>query len=278
VDDFSIDGSGKILAIQKPTEAQLTDDEIESEIADRFAVLELLTNGVIDRSIKSLIVSGAAGIGKTFTIDNMLLNAEKCGKITKFSIMTGSCTPIGLYLQLWKHQNSGNVLVLDDIDVIFDDQEALNLLKGALDTGRQRTISWLGASRFLEEQGADTSFEFNGAVIFITNHDFDNRIQKNGKLAMHYQALISRCMYLDLGIHSMREILIRIKQVINSTDMMNDMGVSKDQTEVMVNWMVSNFDELRKVDLRTLKKLAQAMKASPTNWERIARAALCRRV
>jgi hypothetical protein len=266
--DFEIVGSAK------PSE-DLSDSEIESEISDRFEVMELLTKGVIDGSIKSLITSGAPGIGKTYTIDKMLLAAEREEKISKFSMMTGSCTAIGLFLQLWNHQNAGNVLVLDDIDSIFDDQESLNLLKGALDTGRTRTISWLGAGRFLENEGAENTFEFNGTVIFITNHNFDQRIAKGGKLAPHYEALISRCMYLDLGIHTMREVIIRIKQVIQKSDMMEELGVTTDQTEEMMAWMMNNINELRKVDLRTMIKLSQAMKAAPNNWQRIARVSLC---
>lgn len=274
--DFTILGAGG-KSVAKTVDKRVADKEIEKEISDRFEVLELLTNGVIAREIKAMIVSGAAGIGKTYTIDKMLLDAERSGKISKFSMMTGSCTAIGLYLQLWAHQNEGNVLVLDDIDSIFDDQEALNLLKGALDTGRQRTISWLGASKFLREEGADQSFEFNGTVIFITNVNFDERIAKGGKLAVHYEALISRCMYLDLGIHTMHEVLVRIRQVIKSSDMMSKLGVSEKQTAMMMDWMVKNVDDLRKVDLRTMIKLAQAVKAAPNSWERVAKAALCMR-
>jgi len=267
--DFEIVGAPK-------ADSEMSDKEISTEINDRFEVMEILTNGVIDRSIKSMIVSGAAGIGKTFTIDKMMLDAEKSGKISKFSMIGGSCTAVGLYLQLWNHQNAGNVLVLDDLDSIFDDQEALNLLKGALDTGRTRNISWLGAGKFLENEGADSTFEFNGTVIFITNHNFDARIAKGGKMAVHYEALISRCMYLDLGIHSMREVIIRIKQVIGKTDMMKKLGMSEAQTTQMMDWMMDNKDSLRKVDLRTMIKLSQAMKCG-RGWQKIAKAALCRR-
>ena len=268
--DFKIVGAPKAVS-------EMSDKAISDEINDRFEVMEILTQGVIDRSIKSMIVSGAAGIGKTYTIDKMLLEAEKSGKISKFSMIGGSCTAVGLYLQLWNHQNAGNVLVLDDLDSIFDDQEALNLLKGALDTGRTRNISWLGAGKFLEQEGADSTFEFNGTVIFITNHNFDARIAKGGKMACHYEALISRCMYLDLGIHSMREVIIRINQVIQKSDMMKKLGMSKAETAIMLDWMMENKDELRKVDLRTMIKLSQAKKASKKGWQKIAKAALCRR-
>ena len=285
--DFAMNGSEKKTRVAINSDGfsiigatigndDLSDKQISKEIEDRFEVMEILTKAVIDRSVKSLIVSGAAGIGKTYTIDKMLLAAEKAGKVSKFSMLTGSCTAVGLYLQLWNHQNAGNVLVLDDLDSIFDDQEALNLLKGALDTGRTRTISWLGAGKFLEQEGADSTFDFNGTVIFITNHNFDARIAKGGKLSVHYEALISRCMYLDLGIHSMREVIIRINQVIGKTDMMKKLGMSKAQTAHMMDWMMDNTDTLRKVDLRTMIKLSQAMKCGK-GWQKIAKAALCRR-
>lgn len=272
------EGDFEVIGAPSAVKAKaMSDDDIEKEITDRFEVMELLTEGVINHSIKALIVSGAAGIGKTYTIDKMLNEAYKSEKISKYSMIGGSCTAIGLYMTLYAHQNKGNVLVLDDIDSIFDDQEALNLLKGALDTGRTRQISWLGDSKVLRREEIENTFEFNGTIIFITNHNFDDRIAKGGKMAVHYEALISRCMYLDLGIHSMREVLVRIRQVIRKTDMMRKLGMSEAETIQAMDWLMANVNELRKVDLRTMIKLSQAMKASRRGWTKIAKAALCRR-
>ena len=266
-----------IIAGMPKGSKDMSDAEISQEIKDRFEVMEMLTQGVIDNSVKGLIISGAAGIGKTHTVEHMLEHALATDKITKYSMMGGSCTAIGLYLQLWQHQNAGNVLVLDDLDAVFDDQEAMNILKRALDTGRRRTITWASMSRALEGEGADTSFEFKGTVIFITNHNFDERIAKGTKLSPHYQALLSRCMYLDLGIHSMREVIVRIRQVIDKTTMMEDMGINKSDTKIMFDWLMENRKALRKVDLRTMIKLAQAFKISRHGWKKIAKAALCTR-
>lgn len=271
--DFALVGDN----VQSSEPVELTDDEIAAEISDRFEVMSILTQGVIDGTIKGVITAGAAGIGKTYNIKKMLKRALRDEKISKFSMMTGSCSAIGLFLQLYTHQNAGNVLVLDDIDSIFDDQEALNILKGALDTTGEREITWMKDSKFLENEGAERSFMFNGSVIFITNHNFDAMIAKGGKMACHYEALISRCMYLDLGIHSMKEVVIRIKQVVSKGDMMRNLGMSEDQTQMMIDWMMENLDTLRKVDLRTMIKLSQAIVAAPNGWKKIAHAALCRR-
>lgn len=257
-------------------ESKKSDAEISKEIEDRFTVMETLVDGVINRDIKSMIISGAPGIGKSFTVDEKLLNAKKEGKI-RFNQMTGSCTPIGLYIQLWRHQNSGDVLVLDDIDSIFNDQESLNLLKGALDTGRTRQISWMSASSFLREEGVDNTFEFNGTVIFITNMNFDQMIEKATKMSPHFAALVSRCVYLDLGIHTTREIMVRINQVVQNTDILEDLGVSKTHANEIMDWMIDNKDNLRSLSIRTILQLASFIKTSPRNWKMIAEATCIRR-
>jgi len=253
-----------------------SDAVISQEIENRFNVMETLVDGVIDRNIKSMIISGAPGIGKSFTVDEKLQAAQKAGKC-RVNQLTGSCTPIGLYLQLWNHQNAGDVLILDDIDSIFNDIESLNLLKGALDTGRTRQISWMSASSYLREEGADNTFEFKGTVVFITNMNFDLMIEKASKMSPHFAALVNRCVYLDLGIHSTREIMVRINQVIRNTNILNDLGVSKSHTDEIMKWMVEHKDSLRSLSIRTILQLASFIKTSESNWKMIADATMIKR-
>ncbi len=257
-------------------ESLKSDAEISQEIEDRFTVMETLVDGVINRTIKTMILSGAPGIGKSFTVDEKLMKAKREGKI-RFNCLTGSCTPIGLYLQLWNHQNEGDVLVLDDIDSIFNDQESLNLLKGALDTGRTRQISWMSASSFLREEGVDNTFEFKGTVIFITNMNFDEMIEKGTKLSPHFAALVNRAVYLDLGIHSTREIMVRINQVVRNTTMLEDLGVSKMHADEIMDWMDSHKETLRSLSIRTILQLASFIKTSPRCWKMIAEATMIKR-
>ena len=258
------------------SDSKKSDVELNREIEDRFNVMETLVDGVLSRNIKSMIISGAPGIGKSFTVDEKLLKAKNEGKIN-YSQLTGSCTPIGLYLQLWNHQNHNDVLVLDDIDSIFQDQESLNLLKGALDTGRTRQISWMSASSFLRDEGIDNTFEFNGTVIFITNMNFDQMIAKATKMSPHFAALISRCVYLDLGIHTTREVMIRINQVIRNTNILRDLGVGMDSADEIVAWMFKHKDTVRSLSIRTLLQLASFIKTDAKNWKVIAEAVMVKR-
>lgn len=265
--DFEVESTGS---------DSLTDEDLRTEICSRFSVMETLVDGVVNGAIKAMILSGAPGIGKTFTVDEKLIAAQKAGKV-RFNMLTGSCTPIGLYLSLWNNSNPGDVLVLDDIDSIFNDQESLNLLKGALDTGRTRTISWMAASSFLRENDIPNSFEFNGTVIFISNLNFDSMIERATKLSPHFAALVSRCVYLDLGIHSNREIMIRIKHVVENTTIMQNLGISGDYTEQILEWIEENSDQLRTLSIRTILQLAMFIRTQPKMWKEIAKATMIAR-
>jgi hypothetical protein len=275
VDNFEIMDKG---ASAKVDAAPVLVDEniLAKTIEQRFTVMETLIDGVINKSIKSLIISGAPGIGKTYTVDKKLREAtEKRG--LNVSQLTGSATAIGLYLTLYDHRNSGDILVLDDLDSIFQDQEALNLLKGALDTGRTRTISWMSASKYLRENDIPNSFEFEGTVIFISNLDFDGQIERGSKLSPHLSALVNRCVYLDLGIHGNREVMIRIKQVIKNTSLLQDLGLTKDYTDSIISWMDKHANDLRSLSIRTIIQLANFVRTNPLMWETIAETVMIRK-
>lgn len=245
-----------------------TVEEMKARIGKRFNVMNLMTTGIIGGSIRSLIISGAAGIGKTYSLDKALENASNQGKIN-YNIVNGKISGIGLYTRLWESKEENDVLVLDDVDV-FSDMDILNLLKGALDTGEKRKVCWSTASSFLEEKGIDNEFEFKGTVVFITNVDIDRELAKGSKMAPHLQALVSRSVYLDLGVHTNAEIMVRVEDVITNTTMMKKAGLSTAETIDVLDWMKTNVDRLRNVSLRTALYLASFVKTDPANWKEIA--------
>jgi hypothetical protein len=107
-------------------------------------------------------------------------------------------------------------------------------------------------------------------VIFITNQDFDYLIERGNKLAPHFQALVSRSMYMDLSMKSKRDYIVRIKQVLEK-GMMRDMEMSKeDETEVMT-FIEQHQDTLRELSLRMVVKLAALKRTHPTKWQSLAK-------
>jgi hypothetical protein len=158
--------------------------------------------------------------------------------------------------------------VFDDCDTILFDDVALNLLKGALDSGKSRRISWLAESRVLKDEGIPNSFNFKGSVIFITNLKFDK--MKSQKLKDHLDALQSRCHYLDLTLDTMRDKLLRIKQIAATGALFQDMDISEAGTDEIIAFMDANQNRLREMSLRMAIKIAQLYKSFPLKWQSLA--------
>lgn len=247
---------------------EFTDEEILAKITKRFHTMSLLANGIIAGNIRSLIISGAPGVGKTYTLEKKLTEADDRGEI-QFDMVKGKISPIGLYIKLWENRDAGSVVVLDDIDV-FSNEDVLNVLKAALDTCEKRVLTWGTASSFLEEKDIPNSFEFEGSVVFITNNNIDKDLERGSKNAPHLDALISRSVYLDLAVHSNRDIMLWVENVINTTTMLTDQGLELSQQADLVHWMKSNVDKLRKVSIRTALQLATFILTEPNEWQDIA--------
>lgn len=244
--------------------------DIDARIRSTFTVLGKVAQGVISGYIRSCIVSGAAGCGKTYVLEKALTEAENRGDIT-FSSVKGTMSAIGLYRMLWENKEENSVLMIDDCDSIFGDLDALNLLKAALDTGKHRKVHWNKESRILDDEGIDRSFEFNGAIVFVTNIDFTAEIEAEKKMTPHYKALLSRCMYVDLGIHSKREIMVRISQVVFGVEFLRENGLKKEQSQEMMRWLTPNLHRVRTLSIRTVLQLASLVRTDD-NWEEMANA------
>jgi ABC-type uncharacterized transport system ATPase subunit len=245
---------------------------IDARIRGTFNVLGKVANGIVNGNISAVIVSGAAGCGKTYTMEKILGKAESDGLVS-YSTVKGAMSAIGLYRELYNAREPGNVLVIDDCDSIFGDLDALNILKAALDTGKTRTVHWNKESRTLIDEGIDRSFDFEGAVVFITNIDFTAEIEADKKMSPHYKAFLSRCMYVDLGIHTKREVLVRITQVVQGQEFLRENGVTKTQAGEMMRWVSNNIARVRVLSIRTVLQLASLIKTDE-DWKNMANAIL----
>jgi hypothetical protein len=159
--------------------------------------------------------------------------------------------------------------VFDDCDSILFDDVSLNLLKGALDSGKSRKISWLSESRVLKQEDIPNSFQFKGSVIFITNLKFD--AVKSQRLKDHLEALQSRCHYLDLTLDTMRDKVLRIRQIAKQGQMFEDLGISEVGQDVIIDFLDANKNKMREMSLRMAIKVAQLYKSFPLTWESMAK-------
>ena len=245
-----------------------TEEAAMDRIRERFEILTEMTKAAIGGDIRAMIVSGPPGVGKSFgveqEIDKATLFDKIAGKPLRAEVVKGSATPIGLYQTLYKYSDENCVLVFDDCDSILVDDVALNLLKGALDSGKKRKISWLSESSTLRREGIPDSFEFKGSVIFITNLKFDQ--MKSQKLRDHLDALQSRCHYLDLTLDTMRDKILRIKQIAKDGVLFQDYDFEDCTQDDIIEFMNTNQNRLREMSLRMALKIADLVKSFPARW------------
>lgn len=254
-----------------------TEEQAMDRIKERFSVLDEMSRACINSDIRAMIVSGPPGVGKSFGVTKQMEKASMfdklAGKRVRFEVVKGAMSAIGMFATLYKYSDHKNVLVFDDCDV-WEDPDALNILKAALDSGKKRRISYNKDSRLLREEGVPNQFDFNGSIIFITNLNFSDR--RSAKIKAHLEALQSRCHYLDLTINSERDKMLRIRQVHRDADDVGGLFADYDfvdgQDKLILDFMWDNHNKLREVSLRMALKIADLVKISPNNWRSLAKA------
>jgi hypothetical protein len=257
-----------------------TDEQILARLGERFDILTDMTKAVKSGDVRAMIVSGPPGVGKSFGVEAVLakdgLFDVLAERKPKYEVVKGAMSALGLYAKLYEFSDAKNVIVFDDCDSVLMDELSLNILKGALDSSKKRTIAWNTDSRLLRSEGIPDRFEFKGAAIFITNIKFEHVRSK--KLRDHLDALESRCHYIDLQMDTNREKILRIKQVVNEAGMLDHLDFEQIQKDEVVNFIVANQDKLRELSLRMVLKVADLRKSFPNSWTAMAKTTCMRRI
>jgi hypothetical protein len=273
IDQIEIQGADAIAPAAKSAPApEATDEEVMARIRGRFEILDEMTKAAVAGDVRAMIVSGPPGVGKSYGVEKIVEAASLFDKISgkrlRAEVVKGAATPIGLYQTLYKYSDKNCVLVFDDCDSILLDDVSLNLLKGALDSGKKRKISWLSESSTLRREGIPDQFNFNGTVIFITNLKFDK--MKSQKLRDHLDALQSRCHYLDLTLDTMRDKILRIRQIADDGVLFEEYEFDDETQEEIIDFMTTNATRFREMSLRMAIKIADLRKSFPLKWKAIA--------
>jgi len=246
-----------------------TDEQGMDRIKERFEILDEMTNATLDGIVRGMVVTGPPGVGKTYGVEQVLekdsLFDMMADKPIRHTFVKGAMSAIGLYSKLYEYKDSKNILVLDDCDTILFNEDALNILKAALDSCKKRKISWNTDSNLLRREGVPSTFEFNGSVIFITNIKFDN--MRSTKIRDHLEAILSRCHYLDLTLDTTRDKLLRIKQIAREGGLFDTKGLTKIQEQEIIEFMYENKNKLREISLRMAQKIADLRNMDSNRWK-----------
>lgn len=250
---------------EKENETKVNDDVLMFN--NLMEDLQGLVQGLVKKSITSILVTGRAGTGKTFSITKTLKESGlKEG--SDYVMITGTVSNFGLYKSLYDYNDK--VLVFDDADAVFADSEGRNILKGALDSKEVRKISWLkksGAvydSRIKEEDPekameleaegkVPNQFDFTGQVIFVSNMSKD-KADPDG-------AIRSRSILVDINPSNLT-LLGRIEMLLPQ---LGPEGMSlSDKKEIFEYVKKSN-----NISMRTFDKAARIKMSGHPNWKRV---------
>jgi hypothetical protein len=171
-----------------------------------FANLERLTK-MVGRGIQpSLVVTGMAGMGKTHVVKQTLIDIglEESHDFVHFK---GRATAAGLFITLY--ENNDSVIILDDCDSVFRDDDAVNILKAALDSYDTRRISYISSKPLKDsyDQPVPRHFEFTGKIIFISNIE-QSRLD---------EAVRSRSFVADISMNT-EQMFLRMEQLMHTME------------------------------------------------------------
>jgi len=247
---------------------EMTDEELFKRIQDTFDSLTLLSEASADLKIRSMIVSGSPGTGKTFEVIKAMKAKSRDDRNFYFHQIKGTISPIALYIELYRARNG--VLVLDDADEAFTDPESLQLLKAATESSKNRSISYRKLSMALEAEGIPQEFEFEGCVVILTNTNLEEARKQRQS---HYDAIMSRAHYINAVLETDREKIMRIRHIMTTTTMLNQFLDPAHHQEV-IDFVEEHHDRFRELSIRTIVKLAELRAAFPKKWDTLARGTL----
>lgn len=265
---------GPMKIVEAPVEDKETPEERHARLEKQFGRIGNLAQMALDSKIRGVVISGAPGLGKTYEAEDVLEKAqaeweEQGAPWPLVEIVGGVTSAIGLYQLLYHHRNRGQVLLFDDCDRVFFDEDSLMIMKRVLDSGKKRTVHWNTESHVLRNNQIPRHFEYRGSVMFITNRCLTN--VTTPKIAEHLKAIRSRCHFLELRLDT-ADIFTRIEQVI-ANGMLDEYDLPDEAPGEIVQFMKDNVNRLHELSLRTVLKVADYYgppTSSGETWQELA--------
>lgn len=240
----------------------------EFPIDQRFEFVSDIVKMVAGRKTPSAIITGDGGLGKTYSVVKALkecglkdmtefLSEADIGAVTMtdkmFTVIKGYSTAKALYRVLYENRNS--TVVFDDCDSVLKDPDALNLLKGALDSFDKRFITWNAEMR---DDQLPRLFQFKGGIIFISNMSPE-------KLD---QALKTRSMCMDVSM-TLEQKIQRMKTIMQCEEFLPGIPMEFKTDALSV---IDEFKgQAKEVSLRTLISTTKIRANNAANWRQLAK-------
>jgi hypothetical protein len=233
------------------------------ELDARYKGVENYIKLIAQGNVRSLIVNGPPGVGKSFAVKEYL--DVYCPY--DYKTVSGHMTLLSLYAALYHYKGRNRVLVLDDVDSVFKSIEGLNLLKSAMDTRPVRNIHWESTAAVLNTLGLPQSFNFEGGVILITNVGFGGTVHK---MMSHLTALKDRSFCVPIADSGEDSCFKQLAFMVLHRKLLKDYQFTPQEELDLLDYIEANRRRLYTVSLRTIVKLADIYSFDKTTWKAVA--------
>lgn len=259
--------------------SNLTKEERREALDRHYTQLRKFVKGVCEDKFH-LIVNGDAGMGKT-EITHEVVQSHATNQPVSIS---GTISAVKLFGKFQEARKSGQVMIIDDTDKVLEDQESLEILKGVLDTKKDKIVDWDKYSAALQKSNIKSQFKYEGRCIIITNKQL--RTVPDANPTMQQQRILpvlSRCHYFKAGVPSNQWKIESIRMHQEGYDSAFDdykyelrcfQEVDLSIQLQIIEWLEENADDLREISFRTCAMLVELQKQEPDFWKEMAQSSL----
>jgi hypothetical protein len=207
--------------------------------------------------------------------------------------------PWSLVRDLWRNQNPGNIVVIDDNDIALMDLNFTGIVMSATEQEADREVHYTTKKiQELECEGVPDMFSYEGGIIVLTNYNMRDcpREGDDGFKKYHerWRAMVSRNagQYVDMNMDD-RTLLVFLEHRIRETEMLLDSdylkkthkssGITEAQQQSVfefVRELVSEDQLVQDLDLRVYNAIAGYVIRADGNakqWKEMTRRNLVKR-
>ena len=243
-------------------QSKVTRKDMQVAITKFSNSIETLTKGVANDAW-SLLLMGEAGQGKTQGVSDTL---DESG--VSWTGVKGSTSAIGLYKFFYENRDH-KVIVIDDSDAIFESEEAGNILKAAMDTCKERKITWSKQNSNLQSMNIPSEYIMTARVIIITNKDLEVGEGRMSRAQRIMKPVVDRAPIFKTGLPTREwEIeYLRMMFADNKILCFGERGMTKDEQKEIIQFVIQYSDHFNTLSFRLLDKICGFYKEMPKTWK-----------
>lgn len=208
------------------------------------------------------MLDASGGLGKTYNVKNVLKEELEP---TEWTHQKGFTTPVELYKTLWKAQEDGHALFLDDMSGVRNNQKAIDMLKAATESdGAENWVEYRTSQDIThpnnQNETLPNTFCFRGAIIMSFN---------DTPTTPDFNALKDRAVFYQFNLdYEERLDLIREAAKLRH---FSELNISEQQE--VAEWIASVTNPSITVSLRTFEEVCSMRdygQKESQDWEQMA--------